>query len=65
MQDVLRIGDRVARRDIPAISGRVIGMRDGQAQIEWSIHMSQWLDVNRLIQASNGNQRCNERRARI
>lgn len=53
MRRALRIGDRVARRDIPQISGAVIAMRNGQMRVQWSIHFAQWVDVNKLILTSN------------
>ncbi len=47
----MRIGDRVTRKDSPAIVGTLIA-RDGEkVKIYWSCHTSQWIDPRKLMRA--------------
>jgi len=57
MQRDLRPGARVARRDIPEISGEVISRRNDFALVRWSIHFQQWVFMKRLINAQTKRRR--------
>lgn len=57
MQRDLRPGCRVARQDIPGIVGVVVSVRNGQAQVRWSEHFSQWVEEKRLMLVRDVNQK--------
>jgi len=46
---VVAVQDRVSLKDIPAIIGDVVELRDGQAHVYWSRHTHTWTDVGRLV----------------
>ena len=50
----MKIRDRVCRKDIPALVGTVIAMRDGRAKIYWPSHVTEWIDEKALICAPRG-----------
>lgn len=52
----MKIGDRVALKDVPAIVGTVIAMHACQAKVYWSSHTTQWVDVEALMVAGKKKQ---------
>ena len=49
--NLVKIGDRVCREDIPGIVGTVIAIHDGQAKVYWSSHTTRWVDAKALMLA--------------
>ena len=43
MRRRLKIGDWVARKDVPEIRGTVVALRRGEAKVYWPIHTTTWV----------------------
>jgi hypothetical protein len=44
----MRTGDRVVRKDSPAVRGTIIALHGSQARVYWSPHFSQLVDLAKL-----------------
>jgi len=51
MRAIMRIGDKVTRRNSPAFAGVILERHNGKARVRWSQHTVTWNDLRALTTA--------------